>query len=394
MRPSSRPKMRISEIDLFPASAGIGSLLLVRVATDDGTFGWGEVTLSSRRFAVEGLLRHYRSFLLGKDPMQRGRIWQEAYRSQYAEGGVAFSSTIGAVDMALHDIVGKRLGIPVYELLGGAQREFVPLFATTSALEGPEMLEQAKLLKDAGWAVIRLGLLRAETPEAPYEFEPRESLAETADWVNRTRAELGDEAVIGLDYHHRLNVAEAAAFCQMLRPHALDFLEEPIRAENPQAYESLRRLTPIPFAIGEEFPSKWDFRPYLERSLVDFARLDVGTVGGLTEAMKVAGWAETHYVDVMPHNSGGPIGVAASAHLALAVPNLSWLEYRESPAEQPGLFYDPTAFPLQPRSEADRLYVADAPGLGVDVDVAALRAPVESEETDHLRRRDGSVTNW
>jgi galactonate dehydratase len=385
--------MKIVDLNLLSARVGIGSLLLLKVETDNGLQGWGEVTLGSRALAADGLLRHYREFLLGKSPMQRARIWQETYRSQYIEGGAPFSSVIGAVDIALHDIVGQHLGVPVFELLGGAQRDFVPLFGTTSAYGGQEMLEQATLLQSERWNVIRLGFLHAETLNAPDTFEPRTSLADTAEWINRIRAELGHEAIIGIDYHHRLSVAEAASFCQMLDRHALDFLEEPIRAENPDANAALRRLTPVPFAIGEEFGSKWAFRPYLERDLLGFARLDVGTVGGFTEAMKVAAWAETHYVDVMPHNAGGPILTAASAHFAMAVPNMAWLEYRESPGEPEGLFYDQEIFPVQPHATGPCLRLSDEPGLGVSVDEAALTEAIVPTEGHHLRRHDGSVTN-
>ena len=108
----------------------------------------------------------------------------------------------------------------------------------------------------------------------------------------------------------------------------LDFLEEPIRDETPEAYESLRRMTDIPFAIGEEFASKWQFLPYIERGIHQFDRIDVCNVGGFTEAMKVAGWSEAHYVDLMPHNPLGPVCTAASVHLAAAVPNFAWLETR------------------------------------------------------------------
>jgi galactonate dehydratase len=385
--------MRITDLRFFPVEVAGRTQVLLKVETDAGIFGWGEVTLSSRQHVAVGLLRHYREFLIGRDPMQRGHIWQETYRSQYAEGGVAFASVIGAIDIALHDIAGTHLGVPVYELLGGRQRDYVELFATTSALAGPEMLEQARLLQKEGWRTIRLGLLRAEPPDG-HEFEPRESLAETAEWVNMIRAELGHEAVLGLEYHHRLNVAEAASFCHMLDAHALDFLEEPIRAENPDAYAALRRLTNVPLAVGEELSSKWAFLPYLERGLLEFARVDVGTVGGFSEALKIAGWAEAHYLDLMPHNAGGPILTAASAHLALAVPNLSWLEYRESPTEPAGLFYDAAVFPRQPRAEGARLYVLEEPGLGVAVDEDALVEAVDVTERFHLRRRDGSVTNW
>src|SRR4029079_14452338 len=126
----------------------------------------------------------------------------------------------------------------------------------------------------------------------------------------------------------------------------LDFLEEPIRDETPEAYEALRRMVDVPFALGEEFASKWHFLPYIERDITQFARIDVCNVGGLTEAMKVAGWCEAHYVDLMPHNPLGAICSAATAHLCTAVPNLAWMAIRESPTEQLG-FYDRDLFPVQ-----------------------------------------------
>ena len=133
----------------------------------------------------------------------------------------------------------------------------------------------------------------------------------------KAREELGRTAVLGTDYHHRLSVAETASFCQMMPMGTLDFIEEPIRDECPEAYETLRKMTDIPFAIGEEFSSKWQFLPYIERGITNYARLDICNVGGFTEAMKVAGWAEAHYIDLMPHNPLGPICAAARPRSAL-----------------------------------------------------------------------------
>ena len=169
-------------------------------------------------------------------------------------------------------------------------------------------------------------------------------------WLTKVREAVGPEPVLGIDYHHRLSVAEAASFCQRMPSGTLDFLEEPIRDETPEAYEALRTLTDVPFAIGEEFSSKWDFLPYIERGLTNFARIDVCNVGGFTEAMKVAGWAEAHYIDLMPHNPLGPICTAATVHLAAAVPNFAWLEVRISPTENLG-FDDAELFPVQPKLE-------------------------------------------
>ena len=385
--------MKISDIKTYPVWVGRRNQMLVKVETDEGIYGWGEAGVSSREKAVEAAVLHYREFLIGKDPMSRGGLWQLMYRSQYFEGGRILTGAISAIDIALHDIVGKKLGVPVYQLLGGKQRNYVPCFATAGGDNGPELLEEVRLLKREGWKAIRTTILHPDTGGDDALYEPRESIALTAEWLTKIREDIGPEPVFGIDYHHRLSVAEAASFCQMMPMHTLDFLEEPIRDETPEAYEALRKMTPIPFAIGEEFASKWQFLPYIERGITNFARVDVCNVGGLTEAMKVAGWAEAHYIDLMPHNPLGPICVAATAHLATAVTNFSWLEIRESPTEKQG-FYDKEIFPVQPELRGDKVFLSDAPGLGIEVDEASLNEPFRYSESPHVHRRDGSVTNW
>ena len=383
--------MKISAIKPYAVWVGKRNQLIVKVETDEGIFGWGESGLSGREKAVVGAIEHYREFLIGRDPFAIGALWQEMYRSQYFEGGRVLQAAISAIDIALYDIKGKALGVPVYELLGGKQRDRIPTFATTSAPPGPEMIAQAKMLIASGWNAVRCfpsghgnGLV----------YEPREHIATTAKWLVKAREELGHEVVLGIDYHHRLSVAEAASFCQKMPRGTLDFLEEPIRDETPEAYQSLRTLTDIPFAIGEEFASKWQFLPYIERGIHQFNRLDVCNVGGLTEAMKVAGWSEAHYVDMMPHNPLGPVCTAATLHFCAAVANFSWLETRSSPAESMG--FDSTEFfPLQPRLVGAFYPVSDAPGLGIEVNEELIaQQSFKFWEAPHLKRNDGSVTNW
>ena len=288
--------------------------------------------------------------------MHIGGLWQEMYRSQYFEGGRHYPSAgrtqkstlkytaplavVGAIHIALagdvsesvfYDIAGKTLGVPVYQLLGGKQRDFVPCFATTFAESLEKLIEDTNLLIESGWNVIRTAPVQDSDPTI---FEPRESIAITASQLTQLREAVGPAPVLGIDYHHRLSVAEAASFCQRMPSGTLDFLEEPIRDQTPAAYESLRQMVDVPFAIGEEISSKWDFLPYLERGITNFARIDVCNVGGLTEAMKVASLAETHYIDLMPHNPLGSICTAATVHLAAAVPNFAWLEVRVSPTER------------------------------------------------------------
>ncbi len=385
--------MKITDIKTYPVWVGQRNQLVVKVETDEGIVGWGESGLSGRELAVIGAIRHYRELLIGKDPMRRGALWQEMYRSQYYEGGRVLTAAISALDTACYDITGKALGVPVYQLLGGKQRDLVPCFASTPAPMGPRLIEDIKLLVDKGWNVIRTGIGHRHHPEDPRIYEPRESIAITAEWLVKAREEVGLEPVLGIDYHHRLSVAEAASFCQRMPSGTLDFLEEPIRDESPEAYEALRKMVDVPFAIGEEFSSKWAFLPYIERGIANFARIDVGNVGGLTEAMKVAGWAEAHYIDLMPHNPLGPICTAATIHLAAAVANFSWLEVRNSPTEDLG-FDDPEWFPVQPRMEGPMYIVPDAPGLGVEFnEERAKEEEFRFNPTWMLHRRDGSYTN-
>jgi galactonate dehydratase len=156
----------------------------------------------------------------------------------------------------------------------------------------------------------------------------------------------------------------------------------------------LRQMVDVPFAIGEEFSSKWQFLPYIERGLTNFARVDVCNVGGLTESKKVVGWAEAHYIDLMPHNPLGPVCTAATVHLAAAVPNFAWMEVRISPTERKEYPSD-QIFPVQHKLDGSSFPVPDTPGLGVDVNEATVKAQsFKFWEAPHLHRRDGSYTNW
>jgi galactonate dehydratase len=386
--------MKITDIKVYPTWVGSRNQLLLKVETDEGLFGWGESGVSSRELAVKGAVEHFREFLIGRDPRNPGALWQEMYRSQYFEGGRILTGAISAIDIALYDVSAKAFGVPVYQLLGGKHRDAVPCFASTGGGSVEELIENAKLLIDKGWNVIRTGMMLRPKPGDPNQFEPRDSIGVTAERLTQLRAEIGPDPVLGIDYHHRLSVAETASFCQRMPAGTLDFLEEPIRDESPEAYESLRRMTDVPFAIGEEFASKWQFAPYLERGITQFARIDICNVGGFTESMKVASLAETHYIDLMPHNPLGPICKAASVHLGAAVPNFAWLEARVSPTEQLR-FDNEELFPVQVGMEGDRAPVPDGPGLGVEVNEEAVAAQsFEFWEAPHLHRWDGSYTNW
>ena len=309
------------------------------------------------------------------------------------------TGAISAIDIALWDIMGKKLGVPVYQLLGGACRERVFGFPTLG-IGQQDCLERCRDFIAQGWPCIRLiastpipswaaELHQADTDPANM-FEPRASIADTAERLAALRPQLDRSIPLGVEYHHRLSVAEAAAFCQQAPPGSIAFLEEPIRDETPAAYETLRQMTGVPFAIGEEWSSKWQALPYIEKGLTNFCRLDVCNIGGLSEAMKVAGWSEAHYIDIMPHNPLGAVCTAATIHLCFAVNNFAWVEVN------PGINENADdVFPVQLEREGPSFPLPTRPGLGVEFDETAAAAhPHSRTDMPHFHKPDGSHTNW
>lgn len=386
--------MKITAVKSIPTNIGGRGQLIVKVETDEGLYGWGTSGLTGREHAVMGAIKHFEAAVLGKNPFQMGAIWQDLYRGQYFEGGRVLTAAISAIDIALYDIKGKALGVPVYELLGGKQRDYVDCFASLRFQTKEDLFYQAKELIKQGWNVLRLAPAEFEVVEDGSTFEPRESIHTLAQWMIDLRKEIGMSVTLGIDYHHRLSPAETVSFIHRLPKGTLDFIEEPIRDESPEAYESLRKMIDVPFAIGEEFASKWQFMPYIERGITQYARIDVCNVGGLTEAMKVAAMAEAHYIDLMPHNPLGPICTAASLHLAAACPNFAFLEEMHTPVANAG-FDDPSFYTLQPVLDGARYKVPEGPGLGIEFnEELALKTGYTMTDIPRLKKRDGSYTNW
>ncbi|WP_010521551.1 mandelate racemase/muconate lactonizing enzyme family protein [Aquimarina agarivorans] len=383
--------IKITAIKTFPVRIENGNQLIIKIETDQkDIYGWGASGLSGRELAVVGAVKHYANFIIGKDPRRIGALWQQMYRSQYFEGGRVLTAAISAIDIALHDIKGKLFEVPVYELLGGKQREFIECFASLKFDSKEELISKAHTLKKAGFTAIRL----YEASEGAAPFVARESMANLVDWLPVLRKEMGNVMTIGLDYHHRLTVSEVTTFMNRIPAGTIDFLEEPIRDENPQVYQQLRQMINVPLALGEEFASKWQFWPYIKDSITQYARIDVCNVGGLTEAMKVVAMAETNYIDVMPHNPLGPICTAATIHMLAASSNVAWLEEINTPVEWCGTNSE-KFYPVQPKLEGARYKIPETPGLGVEFNEdLASELSFEMKETPHLFKKDGSFTNW
>ena len=300
------------------------------------------------------------------------------------------------MDIALWDIKGKALGMPVYKLLGGPVRDKVVCYPHTQGSTNEELVANSVEAVEEGWKFVRWGL--AETGPAlqtvsggESRLEPVEAIGITTEQMALVREAVGPEIQICLDVHTRLDTAHAISLCKELAPYKPFFIEDPLRSENPASYRTLARHVDLPIAAGEQWGSKWRFREVIEEELISYARIDVCNVGGLTEALKVAHMCETHYIDIAPHNPLGPVSAAACVALSMACTNVG---VQEMP-RRPGTF-DTDMFPVQIEWSEGYAFAPDRPGLGVEMDeeVVESRRTKPDRWPPLLRRNDGAFTNW
>ena len=395
--------MRITEIECIPVQAPGRTLVIVLVDTDEGITGVGEACLQRRPLAIVGAIQHLRRWLIGEDPMRIEHLWQRMFRGGFFPGDRLIGSAISGIDIALWDIKGQVLGVPGYELLGGRCRDYVQCFLRLDYVPKggspvAEELDQEVFNGDAEAAaeLARLCLanghkyFRLNPPPEGTLFDSRKAVRRLLAQLRSVRSAIGDELELMVDLHTRLDPSEAVWFCREAEPLQLFVVEDPIRSENWTGYRHLRRRTGVPLAAGEQWASKWEFKHAIEEELIDYARVDVCLAGGLSEAKKIAGWAETHYIQILPHNPLGPVCTAASLHLDLACSNAGPQEVLLPPATMlPDVFE--CAFELK----GTRLSVPSSPGIGVTFNREAARAyPPELGEPPHYHRPDGSHTNY
>ncbi|MES0864298.1 galactonate dehydratase [Ruegeria sp. SCPT10] len=362
------------------------TLLIVVVETDEGIYGLGESGLTSREYAVEGMIRDLKSLLIGQDPFRIEHLWQTMWRSGFHPSGQVLSSAIAAIDLALHDIKGKALGVPVYELLGGSTREKVLSYCHIGGDTPQETLEAARNAVSEGWKVLRW--------EPSYKpdmvMRGRWAVDKAIEEFRLLRAELGPDIELVFDAHTKLTPTEATYFCRQVEEFRPMFVEDPLRSEFAEGYTGLRQQTSVPLAAGEQLANKWQFRPFVEQNLIDYARIDLCIAGGLTEAKKIAGQCETHMIDLAVHNPIGPISTAACLHLNLSSPNVLVQELPRRPGE-----CVPDLIATDQIWEDGWLTCLGEPGLGVTLQAEALENyPFTHEHLPILKRKDGSFANW
>ena len=377
--------MKITDVKVYLAKEW-RSFCFVVIDTDEGISGIGESGMTGRELAVKGAIEHFKPLLIGRDPFRTEHIWQLLFRGGFFPAQRILTAAIAAIDIALWDIKGKALGVPVYDLLGGRVRDRVLTYNHNTGDTVDELVECCQRSVAAGWKVLRWGL--AELPGDI--LEPRPAVLRTIQECEAIRRTVGDEVEIALDVHTRLNPADAIWLCQELEQYRPYFVEDALRVENAASYRNLRARSTVPLAAGEQYNSKWEFRQVIEEELIDYARVDLCICGGLTEAKKIAAACETHYIDLAVHNPIGPVATSAFLHLCLSVPNFAVQELPRRPGESlPDLIIN------QPEWQDGYLLPPTAPGLGIEFNPEALdKYPFEMSELKHLRRADGSVTNW
>ena len=377
--------MKITDVTVYLVKEW-RTFLFVVIDTDTGIYGIGEGGITSRELAMAGVIEHFKPQLIGLDPFRTEHIWQLLYRGGFFPAGQILTAAIAAIDIALWDIKGKALGVPVYELLGGRVRDKVLTYNHVHGDSVEEIVARCHTAVDEGWKCIRWGIQYG----ADDIIEPRVAVREGIEQWEAVRAAVGDDIELCYDIHTRLSVPDAIRFCREVEPYRPFFVEDPLRSENPDSYKRLRPQTAVPLAAGEQFGTKWDFRQLIEEEWIDYARIDLCICGGLTEAKKIAGWCETHYIDVAVHNPIGPVSSVACLHFNLACPNFGVQELPRRPGESLA-----DVVTGQPEWADGYLLPPEKPGLGIDFDrEAAKRYPFTMLEMPHISRADGSFTNW
>ena len=379
--------MKITSVEPFAITYNNRNFVFCVVDTDEGISGIGEAGVGSRAHALLGAFDHIREQIVGEDASRIEHLWQVMFRGGFFPAGNVVSSALSAIDVALWDIRGKQFGVPTYELLGGRVRDRVICYPHNRCDDGLDaFLEHARETTAAGWKVVRVHL-----PSRDGILEPRQAIRDAVQWVEAVRTELGDEIEICLDVHTRLDPSDAIELATALEPYRLFFLEDPLRSESLHAMRRFRQATRIPIAAGEQYAGKWAFQDLIESDLIDYCRVDLCIVGGLTEAKKLAGWCETHYIRLATHNPLGPVSSAACLALNLSSPNVG---VQEQPTRPGSNLTD--LFPVQVEWQDGYLLPPTRPGLGIEFDRAALRAcePARPLSSRRLRRADGSYTNW
>ena len=387
--------MRITGIKAVVVNAQMRNWVFVKVETDEGITGWGEASLEWKTRGVAGCVEDLAPLVLGQDPRRIEHLYQTMSRHAFFRAGVVGMSALSGIEQACWDVLGKSLGVPVYQLLGGAVRDSIRMYdhlggGEMNALylqDQPErMAERARESVAAGYDAIKALVVPVSEP-----LDGMAPLRHTDRCMAAIRQAVGDDVEIMVDLHGRTTPAMAIQYGEVLRPYRPWFMEEPCPPGNVVGMVQVARALPgIPIATGERLVTRHQFRPLLEQGACAVVQPDLCHCGGLWEARKIAAMAEVYDVSVAPHNPLGPVATAAAVHFGFATPNFLIQEaIRADVPWRDEVVRNPVVV------TGGRVELPDRPGLGIEVDeAAAARHPFQQEVLMQTYHRDGSVADW
>jgi galactonate dehydratase len=350
--------------------------VFIEVSTDEGITGWGEITgtLPVANRSVCAALRHVSDLIEGDDPRLIEMIWNKIFRSfTYMGSRGATTNIISAIDIALWDIRGKVLGLPISELFGGPVRDGVPIYChpqNGSSIE--EMVQHVKAIVETGQKALKLDPFQPHHEEESNGYLTGKLSAESenlgADRIAAIREAVGPDIEVMIDCHGRFDAPTAIRLAKALEPYNIWWFEEPVPVESTHALRQVRENVDVPICVGERLHTRWEFVPILENELADFIMPDVTWTGGISEIKKIATMAEAYYVPISPHDASGPVNVLAGAHAMASVPNHYRVETSRAKLNAYDEYIDHS---LDIRG--DKIYLSDRPGLGIELDRDYMR---------------------
>ncbi len=352
--------MKISRVRPLVLGAPWRNLTFVVVETDEGLSGVGEVRMLNRTDALLGYLAEAApNYVLGQDPFNREHIVRSMYLNDFGRVGEIVMSGIAAIETACWDIAGKALNQPVYRLMGGAVRDKIKAYANgwyTVERTPEEFAKAARRVVEKGYQAAKLDPFGAGF----YELERKEKLRSIA-LVEAVRGAVGPDFDIFIEMHGRFNPATAIEIARELEPFRPGWIEEPVPPENLRALKKVAEAIHLPIATGERLHTRFECRELFELQACDIVQIDPSHFGGISEARKLAAWAESYYMLMAPHNVGGPVSTAATLHLDACTPNFKIQEHFNDFADA----WVKDAVEEYPEVVDGYFSLPDKPGLGV-----------------------------
>lgn len=377
--------MKITKIETYHVKP---RWLFVKISTDEGIEGWGEPDLEGKTTVVEEAVKVCAYQIIGQDPMNIEHLWQIMYRGAFYRGGAILVSAISGIEQALWDIKGKKLGVPVWQLLGGKCRDRIRMYAHIAPNEENASVERVKEL-----AVQRVneGFKSLKTPmETPIRhIDTMKRVEKYVEKFAAIRDAVGKDIDIAIDFHGRISPAMAPVMCRELEPYYPMFIEEPVLPENADVMADIARRTMIPIATGERLFTTWGFREVIEKQAAVVLQPDVCHCGGILQTLKIAAMGANYYCSMAPHNPLGPIALASCLQVDTCIPNFTAQEHPTMPDGHDlgnDIFEEPFVI------KDGYIDVPDKPGLGFTVNEDVVKeleydgyyeCPMEFHQDDH-----------